>query len=245
MPLFILSIGLQVALVLHIVKTGRNTTWIWIVIMLPMAGSIAYLIVELLPEFTGSRTGRKAAKSLTQIIDPQRDLKRAANDFALSDSIENSMRLAKEMVDKGMYAEAKDLYQKCLKGIHKTDPYLMFGLARAEFQLQQYPQALKIMDELIEANPDFKNPDAHLLYARIHAALGNVAEAKHEFEVLQKYFAGPEANCHYARFCKQNGDIELANSLYNEILNKAKISGSHYRSLHREWIKIAKEELNH
>ena len=37
MPLFILSILLQIALVVHIVRTGRNTTWIWIVVMLPLA----------------------------------------------------------------------------------------------------------------------------------------------------------------------------------------------------------------
>ena len=49
MPLFILSILIQVALVIHIVKTGRSTTWIWIVVMLPVAGSIAYFVLEGLP----------------------------------------------------------------------------------------------------------------------------------------------------------------------------------------------------
>ncbi|PCK07520.1 MAG: hypothetical protein COA42_13985 [Alteromonadaceae bacterium] len=32
MPLFILSLLFQVGFVIHIIKTGRSTTWIWIVI---------------------------------------------------------------------------------------------------------------------------------------------------------------------------------------------------------------------
>ena len=76
MPLFILSIIMQVALVLHIVKTGRNTTWIWIVVMLPLAGSIAYLVVELLPDFFGSRAGRNATRSIPKVVNPNRELKK-------------------------------------------------------------------------------------------------------------------------------------------------------------------------
>ena len=81
MPFFILSLVLEVALIIHIVKTGRNTTWIWIVLMLPLAGSIAYLIIEVLPGLTGSKTGRKAAKKISTTVNPNRDLKKAVSDI--------------------------------------------------------------------------------------------------------------------------------------------------------------------
>ncbi len=55
MPILILSAILQVALVVHIIKTGRSTTWIWIVVMLPLAGSIAYLLLEVLPDLMAGR----------------------------------------------------------------------------------------------------------------------------------------------------------------------------------------------
>lgn len=64
MPFFILSVIIQVLLIVHIVKTGRNTTWIWIVVLLPAAGAIAYFIVEILPELMGGRSARKAKKKL-------------------------------------------------------------------------------------------------------------------------------------------------------------------------------------
>lgn len=116
MPIFILSIIIQIALVVHIVKTGRNTTWIWIVVLLPLAGSIAYLIVEILPELLSTRTGRQARRALEQKLNPSKDIKAAARQFNLSDSVENALKLANELYQQQAYIEAKELYEKALSG---------------------------------------------------------------------------------------------------------------------------------
>ena len=244
MSFFILSIILQVALVLHIVKTGRNTTWIWIVVLLPMAGSIAYLIVEVLPDILGSKTGRAASRSVTRTLNPNRDLKQAASNYSVADTIENSMQLAQELMEKQMYQDARALYEKSLTGMHKTDPYIMHGLARAEFCLENYIAARRVLDELIEQNPDFKNADAHLLYARTLEELGERDAALHEYEVLRGYYPGPEAGYRYGCLCQQLGRQDQADAIFSEIVQRAKTSGSHYNSLHREWIKQAKARLN-
>lgn len=60
MPLIavsILSIAVQAGLIVHVIKTGRNSLWIWAIALLPPAGPVAYVVVELLPEMFG---GRKA-----------------------------------------------------------------------------------------------------------------------------------------------------------------------------------------
>ena len=64
----------------------------------------------------------------------------------------------------------------------------MFNLARVENELENYSRAGELLDELIEHNPDFKNADAHLLYARVQASLGNTIEALHEYETLVQYY---------------------------------------------------------
>lgn len=243
MPFLLISLVLQVALVLHIVKTGRNTTWIWIVVMLPLAGSIAYLIVEVLPDISNSKTGRKAKRSFSKTVNPNKDLKNAASAFSVSDTVENTMKLAGELMQKKMYEDAKGLYERCLKGVHSTDPYIMFGLAKAKFELGEHEAALVLMDDLKEHNPDFKNPEAHLLYARIQEALGQAEQALHEYEVLHQYYPGPEASYRYALFCRAHGQQELSAQLLKGIVAKSEASGRHYKSLHREWIKLAKAEI--
>jgi hypothetical protein len=242
MPFFILSIILQVALVLHIVKTGRNTTWIWIVVMLPFAGSIAYLIVEVLPGVMGSRSGRHAARKISRVVNPNKELNKALENFEVLDSIENSMRLADEFLNKQMFSEAKQLYEKCLKGVHKTDPVIMHGLAQSEFGLGNFQTTKDILDNLISLNPEFKNPEAHLLYAKALESLGEIDAAAHEYEALCQYYSGPEAKYRYAMLCKNQGKREIADKLLADILLSARRSGRHYNMLYGEWIKKAKIE---
>ena len=64
MPIFILTIIVQIALVVHVIKTGRNTMWIWAIVMLPAIGSVAYFIIEILPTLMQTRAGWKAKKNL-------------------------------------------------------------------------------------------------------------------------------------------------------------------------------------
>ena len=59
MPLIILSVLIQLALVIHIIKTGRGTNWIWVIVMLPLVGSLAYFILVIIPDLTNSRGGRR------------------------------------------------------------------------------------------------------------------------------------------------------------------------------------------
>ena len=60
MPIAISAI-LQVALIVHVIKTDRPYYWIFI-IMMPGIGALAYIIVELMPEFLDSWQGRRAVR---------------------------------------------------------------------------------------------------------------------------------------------------------------------------------------
>lgn len=243
MPFFILSVLIQVAFVVHIVKTGRDTKWIWIVLMLPLAGSIAYLILEVLPDASNSRGGRKAQRKVQSVINPNKELNRAAQDLGISDNVENNMRLAQECYKKGMYEESKTLYEKCLTGIHKDDPALMFGLAQTCFELGDYTRVKHILDEVIETNPEYKNQDAHLLYARTLEQLDDTAGARHEYEVLHGYYAGPHASFYYGKFLKSQNQKEKAKAVFNEVMAVVARSNSHYKSTHKAVIKQIKSEL--
>lgn len=240
MPLFIVSVLVQVALVVHVVKTGRNTIWIWIIVMLPLAGTLAYLIVEVLPGLSRGNAGRK----MSTVINPNRDINAASRQYSISDTTENTKRLAEEYFAKGDYADAKSHYQKCLSGPYATDPNLMFGLAKSDYELANFNDVKATLDNLIAANPDFKNQDAHLLYARTLVSLGQTSDALHEFEVLHQYYAGPEASFYYAE-CLASVDKKLeAQEILQQILDKAELSGTHYSKMHKEMLKRVKKALS-
>ncbi len=243
MPFFLLSILIQACLVIHILKTGRPTIWIWVVVLLPMAGTLAYLVMEIIPDLMGTRTARRAVHNISRTLDPDKDLRRASFDLERADTIHNKMKLADEFLEREQFAEAKSLYENCLRGVHATDPLLMAGLAKAEFGLGEFEKTKSVLDKLIETNPDFKNEDCHLLYARSLDILGDTG-AEHEYQALAQYYSGPEAKFRYALLCKRLGKTQTAKKLLDDILITFRTAGRHYEQLHKPWLGKTKEELN-
>lgn len=243
MPLVVLSVIVQIAVIIHIIKTGRNTTWIWAVMMLPALGAAAYFFIEIFPELSKSRSGVKAQKGLGKIINPNRDFKNATNNYAVVDTVENSTKLAAEYLIKGEFEEAKTLYEKCLIGMHEGDPDLMYGLAQAEYGLENYSQAKQVLDDLIKNNPTYKNVDAHLLYARCLVKLNETDAALKELAALDEYYPGPQATYRYAMLLQTTREHDQAELLLEKIMQDAKLSDKHYRARYKLWINKAKQEL--
>ena len=84
LPVSILSLIIQVALIIHVIRTGRNQLWIFALAFLPLVGSLAYIVAEVLPAMLGGRTARRATSSVRRMIDPDRDLRRAATEVEVS-----------------------------------------------------------------------------------------------------------------------------------------------------------------
>ena len=242
MPLLILSLIIQVGLVVHIIKTGRNTAWVFIVLLFPVVGAIAYAIVELLPEFTNSRTGHRARRGIAKAVDPDRDLREARVRFEAADTAQNAIALAERYLDRSMYAEAKPLYERFLTGVYSGDPALLQGLARAQFGLEEFDGTVTTLDRLRETNPDHRSAEAHLLYARALEGAGRRDAALHEYEALAGYYPGPEAACRLALLLKAGGDTGRARDLFEGVVRTSRSAGAHYNGLHREWVEMARRE---
>lgn len=242
MPLIVLSIIVQLALVVHVIKTGRNTTWVFIVVFLPLIGSLAYFIIELLPELTNTRTARSAQRSLAKTVDPDKALREASEQYALARTAQNAMTLAKEHLQRDDFSAAKELYKRSLSGVHSDDPDLLLGLAQAHFGLTNYAEALSCLDTLKDKNAAKTSQDGHLLYARALEELGRTDDALHEYQALVGYCAGPEASCRLGTLLKAQGRLEEARALFESVLARSKTAGKHYNTLYGDWIALANRE---
>ncbi len=137
----ILTILIQAACIVHVIKTGRNQLWIWAIALLPVVGWLAYLVVELVPSMFGGRTARRATAGMQRMIDPDRDLRRAAAEVQISGNVDARRRLAEEYFQRGQYEAAVEMYEAGLKGIFAHDPTLLLGLARAHFAKRDHAAA--------------------------------------------------------------------------------------------------------
>jgi hypothetical protein len=242
MLLYLLPIALTVAMVVHVIKTGRNTIWIWVIVLLQGIGPLVYLIVEVLPELFGSRGARAAARGVRRAIDPNKDLRDASARAELTDTVAAKAQLAAEFSRRGEYASAIQTYQSGLKGLYEFDPTLLIGLAQAQFASGAPSAARATIDALLTHSPEAKTPDIHLLYARSLEAEDNAVRAESEYRAVAAYFPGAEAKVRFAMFLRKVGKRAEAEATLDEVLKIAALAPRHVRRAQAEWISLAKQE---
>lgn len=240
LPLGIVMLCAQLACAIHAGRTGRPFYWIYIIMFVPTLGMLAYFVVELLPEWMGSRTARRAASDFGRALDPGRAVRQAERQVAMTPTAENKATLAEAYLEAGRHNEAVSLYRETLVGIHATDPALMQGLARALFAQGDYGGTEHALDELRAANPDFQSAEGHLLYARSLEEQGKIEPALHEYAALAPYYPGQEARCRYAMLLEKAGEHRDAQRLFREICQAVEMSPRHARRLQRQWYEIAR-----
>ncbi len=153
-----LPIIVQALLIIHVIKTGRNTIWIWVIALLSVAGIIAYVVVELLPEVLRSRTLQATGRSVKRALDPEAQLRRLQDEAQVTQNVASSQRYAEELLRHERFQEAASIYRRILSGLYAHDPDLMLGLARAQFGGGDASAARATLDE---ANPARIRTTAH------------------------------------------------------------------------------------
>jgi hypothetical protein len=237
--LFILTLIIQVLLIVHVIKTGRNQIWIWVLALLSIAGAIAYIAVEVLPDLFKSRTAQRTARGFKKAMDPTADLRRFENEARVTGNVATRQRYAEELSRQGRYDDAITQFREALTGLYEHDPNLMLGIARAQFGKGDAIAARATLDELIRLNPDFKSPEGHLLYARALESEGNVSKALEEYRVLAFSYPGAEAAVRYAQLLKSQGKADEAQKVAHDLLEQARIAPAHYRRAQKTWLDAA------
>lgn len=244
MPLLaLLLIACQVFCGLHVVRSGQERYWIYLIIALPGLGCLIYALGIMLPDLLRSRRGRRAVNQLHDRLDPERHLRALRNDLEVSDTRETRVLLADELLRLAQAEEAASHYRAALRGIHAHAPDILLGLARAQFAQGDGAACRLTLEQLREHNPQFRSAAGHLLYAQALAQQGEVLKAEEEYRALLGYFAGPEAPLHYALLLKQQGRSREARELLEQIDSYARRAPRHYRNLHQACLNQARSEL--
>jgi hypothetical protein len=217
--------------------------WLYLIIFIPVVGCLIYFFAEILPDLGNSPTARRATSKVMRPIANERDfraLTAAAEDTPTAD---NRRKLAEALMARGDLDRALTLYQEALNPPHETDPVLLMGLARCQFQKGMPEAALATLDRLLAANPGYSSNDGHLLYAMSLEAVGRFDEALMEYGNLARIYPGEEARCRYGLLLKRCGRPQEAAELFQAVVRGVERGGRRYRNQHREWFEAAKRAL--
>jgi hypothetical protein len=227
----------------HVIKTGRRCQWLFIILALPFVGSLAYLLLEILPDLRHSRAARQAVRDIGAVIDPERDLREMAQRMAEADTVENRAALAEECLRQERPADAKRLFQSCLIGVHATDHAMMLGLARAQFALEDYAGTCDVLNRLRAAHPDLDCSEGHLLYAQSIEQQGAIEQAVIEYAALVEYYPGEEARCRLALLMQKAGRVAEARVLFQQVVRSVERASKLYYRAERDWYEVARRNL--
>ena len=232
---------LDVALIVHAVKTGRSSIWVMVILMLPGLGALTYSVVEILPGFLGSRSARRAQTSLVKAINPAGRYRELKDQLTVVDTIANRSALANEALSIGKNDEALTQYRAIVAMPMGDEPAFYLGLARAETANGDFLGAVKTLEEIKIRWPDFNSADGHLLYARALEGAGRNEEALANYADVATYYPGVEPKARRAQLLAKLGHGDEARALAAEVVAGLERAPRHVRDNQREWMAAAKD----
>ena len=241
-------IAVQVITLIHIVRSGRTMPWLYVVIFLPLVGSIAYLVAEVLPEALGGQQAQHLGETLKDRADPERHLRALQDAAQQNDTPQARIKVAQELARLGRSADAAEAYRAAMTGLFADDEDLQFSLTTALFDAAEQGQgswaaARAALTRLQEINPEFHRKEQILFQARLAEADGDVALAGRLYQELMVGFSSLEVRVRYAHFLFQNGRRDDARAMLLGVLDEAKRAAPHVRQMQAHWFQQAEAAL--
>src|SRR5215813_7362687 len=243
MPLALVLVVIDLTLMVHAAKTGRFSPWGYVILMIPGFGALAYVVVELIPEWLGSYQGQKARKRFVSAVNPEGRYRALTDELAIADTVANREALAIECLALGKFEEAKHHYNEIIARPLGEEPLFFLGRARAEFGLHRPEDVVATLDELRRLWPDYQSAEGHLLYARALDEIGRTDEAIEEYKALAGYFPGAEARVRYGLLLERLDRHGEAKQVFGDLLTHMRRSPKHVRKAQAEWIGMAERAM--
>ncbi|WP_276481628.1 PLDc N-terminal domain-containing protein [Paraflavitalea pollutisoli] len=230
--------AIQVICVIHCIRKGNQQKWIWIIVFLPLIGGIAYIFTEMFSR----RDVQQVQANLGSILNPTGTVRKLEENLRFSDTFNNRMALADAYLATGETSRALDLYEGSYTGAFTENEDLLKQLIIAYSLQKQYEKVIPLAKKLYKT-PSFARSKTHILYAIALEHTGNSQLADQEFKGMNVRFSYFEARYEYAQFLQRAGRAQEARDVLKALIDEAGHLSPRERSLNRQWIGQAKEEL--
>jgi len=244
LPGLVVIVGFLIWMCVHVVRTGREIYWIFIILMaFPPLGALIYFFAVVLPELTRGPTARKVGRAARETLDPLRDYREARAAHDQSPTVHNQMRLAAAAAELGRHDEAEALYAQAAHGVHADDPALLLGRAKALVELNRPAEALELLQKLSADGKEGQTPQAVLTFARAYEGLGRADEAARSYEWAAPRLPGLEGIARQAAFLAHRGRKPEAAEALAEIDRRLDRANPHFQKEGRIWRDFAADAI--
>ena len=209
---------LQLLCIVHVMKTGREFYWIWIILLLPYVGGLAYLIVEILPGLRSRRNLRALKSGVADVLAPGKKLESLRNKASYSPTVDNKLEYADALAERGEYEVALTEYRSCLTGLSKNNPAILYRTALTLFRMEDYQGAADYVARLPKApNGAYEQKAWNALYLFVLENTQSEDAVSAEYDRISALLNDREIDLQYLEYLERIGDAGKLSSMLERI----------------------------
>lgn len=235
---YYIVIGLQAVCVIHALRRNTHQKWIWMIVFLPVIGSLIYIFTEMF----NRRSVQHVGSNLSNVLNPGGQISKLEERLRFSDTFNNRIALADAYLANKQTDKAVKLYEGSLTGAFTENEHVRGQLALAYFDQKRYEDVVRVGSQIVQL-PQFVRSKVHVIYALSLAYTGEEEKAEKEFKQMNGQFANYEARYNYGIFLEKAERKEEAIQQFNQILHESTHLSSREKASYREWFQLSRDAL--
>ena len=213
---YYLIVALQAFCIYHVYKTHRPYYWYFLILFIPVIGSIIYIITQVYNKSDAD----KIQNEITSIINPTKKIKDLEKKIEFLDTYTNRIELADAYVENKDYGNGIVNYKKTLEDIDQNDLYACQQLILCYFQLQDY-EGIVEHAEVILNKSEFKGSKQQFCYGLALRGLGRVEAAEIQLKQIDRPYSNYNERLELAKFYIEDNRISEGKELLKEIATES------------------------
>lgn len=227
----------QVACLVHVVRTGRPFWWFWIIMAFPFLGAAAYVLFEVRPAW-----GRLDWHSLTwRLKNAAERIRIRESQFDASPAVNNRLALAAELHAHQQFDRECEVLAAGLVGAFRNDTTILLRLAEAHLASERSDEAESCLNRCTEQRRSDEELTIRLMQARILSVKGQFADADALFLGLAARRRSEAPRFYHAESLRRAGRAAESRELLTDICKTYRRGTTVYRKREREWFVAARQ----
>jgi len=199
----------------HAYKNGTQQKWFYIIIFLPIIGSLIYLY-EI---FFHARSISNFSENVKGMVFSNYEVSKLEKEVKYSETTTNKIKLAEAYIERNRYDEAIKLLESCQQNGLVDSPDFQKLLLKAFFFNKEYNKVIEVGDK-INSVKAYGDNGYKVAYAWSLWYCGNNERAEEEFKSLNTRFSNFVGRVEYAKFLIENKRKDEAKNLLNNLVNE-------------------------
>lgn len=207
-----LIIALQAFCIYHVIKHRNQYYWIFIIIFIPVIGSIIYLVTQVYNE----RDATIIKENLTSVLVPTKKVKDLEKKLQFSETFQNRLDLADAFFEMKDYNNAVLHYEVALKDGSQNNYFILEKLITAYYNLEDYNKTITNAEKL-KQYPEFKQSNSEFIYGLALDKTGHTDTAEKHLKAIDQRYSNYSERLVLAKFLLDKDKLSEAKAILKEI----------------------------